>query len=865
MFSHADEDKNAHLVNRIAVDKWIDNQLPTFGRFAYQLGVAVNDLPQVQQVCLHKLQKEQQWTVDQVEVRLYQLVIEQTKGMANEATSSDPQHVLGFQEDSELHLALQKLERDHQIAIVLFYFHEMSTSTRLQITGKTDEVYAAGVTDGLRELAQLANLNQLELKQRLSMLAKSYQRFVPPRPLAGKVEIVNSQQMVTESVANLPMRTASKKKSATILVVTSLFLATIIGVSFMMNKEPTQIIEQQSEMITKEKIAQWRSDYEAIKKESPQRLGMTSKQYEKLSYVKQADVEIEKFFSSEGDNSPETSPIVLQDTWDRLVLKIETPQGMVDALARVNPMLQKDVEEVLKDYAGKTDELRRFADQLLLKYKRETQSAWVMGQLSPEKLLTEATNYPEELRLVIEALPEYNLFVAPHPQKQHFRTVRDIGRISQQNQVNSSWEAFQYLDFIAKDPYFDETGFLFPLEEIPYHLSAMEQSIIGAQEESSLLDEVEVAYHQLFWQLLKGHEAAPVFNEQGQVKPEYRTAWNNIATSNPLSYLMLPILKEMEASNWTESQAYRELKFHSLEDAVAMEQSGELADRLPNGNLSLENEVVDLTNFDYRRIEDLYKAFAATHDLQLLAGVSPLDVFFMYHYANKLEDPETQWYLLADSPLKPTLQVYKKQWQKIPELTEKAKWVELSDQIFKQRVKEKVYIYPQLEMFNMEELDGRYDLLLVIDQKASWRIDYQLHQTRDLAGEDPSFLHTIEALYAKFDIDPQSKFLENTSPIEIAGLFLKAAEKNDIETMKKLTASPDEEDNFQAFIDMFQFQPFTDCRHLTFRTHFAPEEQVKNAGSVEVKYEDGSDGNKMNYHFMLDKTPNGWRMSKLFN
>lgn len=867
MSSEKDDYSRAQTGDNLLFNLWVENKVPDIGRFAYQLGVSIKELPSFQRVCLVKLEQElHQWTTDQAEIRLYQVVLEQLIIQSLQTTNIDEQNYLGFYEDQELHHALQKLEQEQRIALVLYYFHEHLTTSTTYITEKSESEFINSMDKGLRELEHNLHLSEQQLTQRLQMLRKSYQRFVPPSPIEKHSD--QKHKVVKEHSTATPEIQQSQKKTTIVIVATSIFLVAVIGASFTFNNQQAETAEQtqnqQSELVTDEQIEEWRNQYEKIKETSPKRLGMSKQEYEKLSYVKKADVEMEQWVNDESLQSATTSFIVLQDSMDRLLQKIETPQGMVNSLSGANPMLSKDVEGFLLNYAAKTDELRVFADRVLLKYNEEVKSTIVMDQLSPEKLLTEAKNYPKELRLVIEALPEYNLVAVAHPQKQHFRTVRNIDELSQQSVINGSWEAFQYLDFIAKDPYFDDYGFLFPLEEVPYHLTMIEQSLLEEHEETGLLDEVEVAYHQFFWQLLKGNETTPVFNEQGQVKPEYRSAWNNIAVSNPLAYIMLPILKEMEASDWTNSKAYDDLEFHDLQDAVAMEKSGELADKLPNGNLLFEDDMVDLTDFDYSRIKDLYKAFSASHNLQLLAGVPPLDVLFMYHYANKLEDPETQWHLMADSPLKPALQVYKQQWQKIPEFTEKAKWVELSSSSFKQRVKEKVYIYPQMEMNKVDDLDGRFNLLLVTKKDLIWQIDYQLFETHDLLSEDQQFAKKVESLYEAFSNGHQQQQLKNASPTEIVGVFFKAVEKEDIKTMKKLMANHEEEIDNEASFEISYFRPFSDITAITFRTYFASEKNIKNAGSVEILYGSDLEDGIISDHFFMDETPQGWRMSELF-
>ena len=484
-----------------------------------------------------------------------------------------------------------------------------------------------------------------------------------------------------------------------------------------------------------------------------------------------------------------------------------------------------------------------------------------MGQLSPEKLVAQSDSFSEELRRTVEALPEYNLFPVVHPNTERFRTIREVSRLNQQQPIMGDPYAWQYLSLLSNEPYFDDSGFLVSLENIPQQLFFIEQALLDEGKGMALFDGLEVAYQQVFWQLVKGSEGSSVFDKQGKVKEEYRNAWNNVASSNPMAFLMLPILEEMEASNWTESKHYDELKFHDLLEALAMERSGELADKLPNGNLVIEDTFVDMKDFDYSRIEPLYESFKVSYDLQLLAGVPPLDVLFMYHYADKLDDAETLWHLSADSPLKPTLEEFKDQWQKIPDLTEKALWIELSKESFTQRVKEKVYIYPQVQM---DEFDERLDKLLVTEHDQIWQIDYQQYEQYDLLDQASQFMQSVDLLYMQISSNTKGQLPDDTKPEEVAGLFFKAIEKEDIPTIKKLIVDNEwNDEEFAAFFELHSFRPFSELEQLSFRTNFNTDLTNGLSGMAEIKYRSGAQEGLFQELFHMKKTPDGWRMSDL--
>lgn len=294
-----------------------------------------------------------------------------------------------------------------------------------------------------------------------------------------------------------------------------------------------------------------------------------------------------------------------------------------------------------------------------------------------------------------------------------------------------------------------------------------------------------------------------------------------------------------------------------------MEKSDSLADKLPNGNLKLEDEFVDIKDFDYSRIKPLYDSFKASYDLQLLAGIPPLDVLFMYHYANEIDDRDTLWYLLADSPLKPPLEEFKEQWENIPKLTEEVAWVELSKDSFKQRVKEKIYIYPQIQT---DDYDERLELMLVTEKNQVWQIDYQQYESYKLQGEDQRFKQTVDSLYEKISGDSENQLPMDAKPGEVAGVFFKAIESGDIPAMRKLVAETDwTDEEFEAFLELHSFRPFSELAQLTFKTFFNANHSGDLTGRAEIQYEAGAQDSLYEEVFFMKKTAEGWRMSELNN
>ena len=563
MASEKDLYRQAQKGDPSAFEKWVSIIQPDTGRFAYQIGVSIEELPNFQRLSLQRLHKQiKHLAIEQVQNELFKIMVQTYLTHTVPFQIRADQAVLSFQEDDELHSVLQTLVPDQKISLVLSVFHQYTEADIGTVMGMPEPQAVLSVERGLDTLAQTLQLNKVQLMQRLEMLRKSYQRFVPPDSTEEQ-QIAEITDPVSKDVQRHAVPGKIKKKPVILLSTAGLFLAMVIGVSFFANDQQAQTAGttewQQVDSVTDDMIADWKSQYETIKATSPERLGMSPDQYGQLDYVKRADAEMKRIFSKSTVDSLEEDPEAMQLAVDRLFRQIETPRGMALSLSASSPVPTEEVDGFLRDYAAKTMELQQFADQVLLKYQEELESTAVMGELSPEKLQAQPDKFTEELRLVVEALPEYTLFPIVDIQGEHFRTIRDINHLQQQRPIIDHPYAGQYLSMLSNEPYFDESGFLLPLETIPQHLLFMEMALLDEWGETALFDDTEVAYQQVFWQMMKGNDNSLVFDEQGKVKNDYRNAWNNAASSNPMAFLLLPILEEMEASDWTASTHYEEL------------------------------------------------------------------------------------------------------------------------------------------------------------------------------------------------------------------------------------------------------------------------------------------------------------------
>ncbi|QFF99794.1 RNA polymerase sigma factor [Psychrobacillus glaciei] len=138
--------ERAQQGDKVAYTELIQNHHRTVEKFAFQCGVKVNDIPDVTQEVFVKLYRFlHQFERERFSTWLYKITLNTTRDyyrketkekekeekISNEfgmkySTKSAEDKVLVFEEDRELHYAIQSLDEKYRHPIILFYFHELS-------------------------------------------------------------------------------------------------------------------------------------------------------------------------------------------------------------------------------------------------------------------------------------------------------------------------------------------------------------------------------------------------------------------------------------------------------------------------------------------------------------------------------------------------------------------------------------------------------------------------------------------------------------------------------------------------------------------------------------------------------------------
>ena len=829
-------------------------------RFGFQNGVPADKINAFQQAVNKVFSSKPLDSEEDTEVQLFIAAISKLHPFTGLEEASE--EIFRFPEDRETHKAILELDAPERIVLTLHYLHGIRLHDISRIIACSEMQAQESMRAGLLHLQEKLGVSDTAAaEKRIGFAAKSYTRIEFSFTENEETEKENPQ--IAETV---PILAPVSKRSKVLLATAGLFLAGVIGTSFIMDNAkpdlPLTAAEAANEnQITVEMLEGWKEQYNEIRESSPKRLGINEKTYTQLEYVKKADEQMESLLSNQNAEKMKNEQKKMQRQVDELMLQIETPKEMVMLFSDAF-LSSAETQKFLVKYAQKSKELMMLSEEVLLANDIELAKVEVNGELSAEKLLAGSSEYSAEVQNLLDSLGERGLTIIKHPLEERFITRRDAEALHASRLLSVDYEAINYVGLLMEEPYFDEKGLMQPVGHMPYVLTSLERPLLEAVNSSSLYQDFELIFQQAFFLTLKGGEGQSVFDRKGIVKEEYQDAWKQLTqqSGNPLIYVMMPIVEEMEASGWTSSESYDALGYDTIMEAMEMEKTGKLAAKLPNGEVAIEQEIIQLDQHDYTSINKLYKSFSAQHDLELLKDVPPIDVMLLFQHANSRGDAETMWHLLSKE-LKPELAEYKRVWRQQSNFKDYIQWIEVSEDHIT-RVGASLFLYP---VFGPKEETSYLTFTpgLIMDGNATWLVQNHLYEDYDLSEKASAYDKNVDALYDEFKGDLDGKVLNKASPGEIGGLLLKAYEEKNSNMLSMLFEEEAQgADSLMTQLEGRSVPPFSAALNVAFYS-----DSFYNNGGIEngtFQFEVQSDDSDMAINQLrMVKTPSGWRFGDL--
>ncbi|AQQ52732.1 RNA polymerase sigma factor [Planococcus lenghuensis] len=783
--------KKAAARNKEAFQSWESEERLRIARFGYQNGLSPERAVRFADIVFERLW--QQIDGNQAEDLLDLLFTEAAAQIHIEQirlTTENEQ--LAFEEDRELHRNVVNLEEEARLPLIFIYFHSLSEEQTAKVLDISLPAVRLQIDESMQHLTAALGLTKDLAEKRLKLLNLSYNRL--PFSFAELQEGPSEEEpeMHQESPAPAP---AISRKSTIATAAAGVLMAAVIGLSFLYSEpaEEEKTAAESEDVLSADRVEAWRAEYEDTRLEAAQTLGMDVEDFNQFNFVREADEALEEKLGEDMLESMADSPEKAERVYLEVLRQLQLPGDMIDSV-RMYPLHSDETQVFLEQIAEKTSELRFRAESILMDYQEELKQFRYEDKLSAEMLMAQRGEVPAEVEELLDSLHAQALMLQVHPNEDRFMIRRNMSELMNSNGLSLSEDNHFYLWILQQAPYYDETGLLYPEQDIEYMLTSMGHALTMADADSRLYSKTESLFSVTFWMLLHGSEKKPAFTEEGEMRPETRQALTGLlkhSSVDPIIYLLLPIVEEMEASGWTASASYEQLEFRDIDKAFELEREGKLAALLPGADLEVGNELLDLQKESglFSETEELYDAFISDYSDRHLENATAAEVFLLYEYANKQENPEAMWHLLADAILKPELEKYTENWQPSPSLSERYSRIEFNEHQ-KRREGRVLLAEAHAERRSSEEpMIYQPGPTLQTTETGVWKMVHQLAENVELTNPDQAqnFWTEAKALYDRYtDRQMDSALLKELSPLEVAGLYFTAREAEDFTTMHEL-------------------------------------------------------------------------------
>lgn len=343
------------------------------------------------------------------------------------------------------------------------------------------------------------------------------------------------------------------------------------------------------------------------------------------------------------------------EVYNRAVEELKTPAEMIQDLQR-QPLVEDEEASIafLNSYRDKIKRLQTIYDQIL----EENKAAIDAYEVDPAAdkaavMMTSKNSFPEPLQNIIHTMKEQSIQLYSGKYTGEIKSKFYLSRSAEE--LSSKLHDFTnaYIHMLADEPYMYAGVLEYTVPETVEKITAMERTLMNVQQDSSLYPVMQTYFVMLFNEIVKGSELTKIFDADGVLLPEYQEAWTNLAYSGdatPLTFVMRPIITEMETSGWRSSKEWDSLNYNDLEEALVLYREGVLEEYMYGEMPVFEEKTVALPNeaFD-QEVKELYNDFKKSYDKAVFKGISPVHVVGVFNYANEMEDPKTMYRLFHES------------------------------------------------------------------------------------------------------------------------------------------------------------------------------------------------------------------------
>jgi len=415
-----------------------------------------------------------------------------------------------------------------------------------------------------------------KFEKHMEFLKKSYERIPSSfdseevlRKIEG--ETVNPREFETPSKMKSGFR---RRFSVWAVSIASVFLFGFFTASFMFEQknQPEEMTGMEvpdegeysvlPEVVHEydEYIDSLKMEYEIEREKRRKVLKLDKEKFEKLEFIRYADSMISLV---ENKNYRESIMSVtngkerLKGNFENAVSELKLPSEMAEDI-KMAPLVDDEEGSIafLSSYRSKVKSLIAVYDEIL----------------------EENSDAVEQLQNSIEAMQEQSiqLYTNSDTDESAIRYYDSSLHKEIKNEFHPNTAG--YIDMIVREPYTIGSSFRYSVQELVPMLQKMERTLVNVEKDFDLYSIMESYYVTIFNNIMVGAKSTKEFSEQGEIHEEYRGPLRELASggTGPLTYILQPIIKELEASDWRQSKSLDSLDYNDLIDALELARVGGL-------------------------------------------------------------------------------------------------------------------------------------------------------------------------------------------------------------------------------------------------------------------------------------------------
>jgi len=779
----------------------------TVEKYAFQCGVKAEEIHSVTQEVFINLNKNLgEFQNSHFQTWLFKITLKATRDYHNrekrvkdegqelqgdspeQSTRLPQSRILVFDEDRELHDALQLLEETYRNPLILFYFHELGYE---QIGGilniQPGEVESRLISSKEKIKSALKILDDQQFELYLNLLKKSYKR-VPSKFNADEIlRRIESERVMGEDLLSLEKESTSNKYKVNIWIVglSSVLLIGILSTSFFKNDNVQS--HQVATAADSTSIENLKKTFEEQKSTYRSTLGLTEEEFNQIEFVKMAN---QLFASTIQENAAQndSSSISNEERYEEVLDMLKIPSQMVNDATSEGIMEEKESVIFIDELNTKIDFLITYYNSVLEIHREILNTAKMNGSLDAPYLKANRSKLPDEVERLINHAHTQGVSVRVSMDKNSYQTFFKFPDHWRKLYGNVQGSSISFLNIKSMIPFTYGGELVLTPHESAMYLNELEYTLLSTKHKNSLYNVMKSQYEDLAYTLIFGTSNKEVVTD-GRVNEEFHSAWSSLRYSygvSPMKYFIRPMFESVSENNWEVNETYRSLNFNDLQIAFNLAENGELAAIMPKEISGAKSATINWPNSELQqKVEKSIKNIDTTQISQIV-GLSPIESVLLYHHAQEENLMEIQHSLLSFMNFTDyeNMEKVMNSWlnnKLIPRETTSLRYQD--EETFEQHGNfvGSVDVMSGEQVIRTIPITRNYQAMWMIDTSLSYLLYSEPH-----VEMNEQLLNDIQNLYTRFKENYDYTILKDVGATMVAGIYLEAASQRDLNTQYEL-------------------------------------------------------------------------------